>query len=198
MGLFDLFARDAVCPRCGDRGARRGLLGSVKCLNRACRNFDAGLVAEREETRLAEERKRQEARRAEEIRAGVAPGTARRHRNPRTGEPVYKELPAGNFDSGQYRIEVSYNNFRGEQKTFSGDWRTLRRRGKHVSLLVEPTGTRIALATDRIQNIADVEDALERCPAPQERRVLAYHARRGTTSDRCEQLREKYPDWSTS
>ncbi len=198
MGLFDLFARDTVCPRCGDRGARQGLLGGVKCLNRACRNYDASLVAEREETRQAAERKRQETRRVEEIEAGFVPGTARRHRNPRTGQVVYKELPAGGFDAGQYRIEVSYNNFRGEQKMFSGDWRSLRRRGRHISLQVEPTGTRIALATNRIQNIAVVEDALGRCPTPQERRVFEYHAKRGTTSDRCEELRQKYPDWSVS
>jgi len=196
MGLFDLFARDVDCPRCGDRGARQGLLGTVKCLNRACRNFNPGLVAEREEARRAEERERERARRAEEMEAAVAAGTARWYRNPRTGETVYKELPASDFDPGEYRIEVSYQNFLGEQKTFHGDWRTLRRRGKHVSLQVEPTGTRIALATDRIQNIADVEDALGRCPTPQEKRLLAHHAKRGTTSDRCEQLRRKYPDWS--
>ena len=167
MGLFDLFARDVDCPRCGDRGARQGLLGTVKCLNRACRNFNPGLVAEREEARRAEEREREKARRAEEMKAGVAAGTVRRYRNPRTGERVYKELPASDFDPGEYRIEVSYQNFLGEQKTFHGDWRTLRRRGKHVG----------------------------RCPSQQERRVLAYHAKRGTTSQRCEQLRQKYPDW---
>ena len=195
MGLF---ARDVDCPRCGQAGARQGLFGAVKCPNRACHNFNAALMHEREEAYRAAEREREEARRAEQMEAGVAAGTVRRYRNPRTGERVYKELPASDFDAGQYRIEVSYQNFRGEQKTFHGDWRTLRCRGKHISLQVEPTGTRIALATDRIQNIADVEDALERCPAPQDRRVLAYHAKRGTTSDRCEQLREKYPDWSAS
>lgn len=194
MGLFDLFARDVDCPQCGEPGARQGLLGTVKCLNRACRNFNAGLVFEREEARQAEEREREEARRAEEMEAGVASGKARRYRNPRTGETVYKEV-LSDFDPGEYRIEVHYRNFRGEAKTFEGDWRTLRRRGKHVSLQVRPTGTRIALATDRIQNVADVEDALQRCPTPQERRVLAYHAKRGTTSERCEELRRTYSEW---
>jgi hypothetical protein len=151
---------------------------------------------ERDQARRAEEREREKARVAEEREAAVVSGKAQRYRNPRTGEPVYKELSSDSFDPGEYRIEVRYRNFRGEQKMFIGDWRTLRRRGKHVSLQVEPTGTRIALAIDRIQNVADIEDALQRCPTPQERRVMAYHAKRGTSSDRSEQLRRKYPDWS--
>jgi hypothetical protein len=141
---------------------------------------------------------REEAQRVEEMNAAVAFGKAQRYRNPRTGETVYKELPSSSFDPGEYRIEVSYQNFLGEHKTFTGDWRTLRRRGKHVSLQVEPTGTRIALAIDRIENVADVEDALQRCPSAQERRVLAYHTKRRTTSDRYEELRRMYPDWSVS
>lgn len=197
MGLFDLFARDVDCPRCGQNGARQGLFRPVKCPNRACDNFDLELMHEREETRRAEELNREKSHQAEQMEAAVASGKARQYRNPRTGETVYREVP-GDFDPGEYRIEVHYRNFRGEEKTFVGDWRTLRRRGKHVSLQVVPTGTRIALATDRIQNVAEVEDALQRCPTPQERRVLAYHAKRGTTSDRYEQLCREYPGWSVS
>ena len=193
MGLFDLFGKDVDCPQCGQPGARKGLLGGMKCPNRACLNFSEALMHKREEARRAEERQR-------EMEAAVAAGRARWYRNPRTGKKVYKvykELRT-DFDAGEYRIEVSYQNFRGQRKTFTGDRRTLRRRGKHVSLQVEPTGTRIALAVDRIQNVADVEEALGRCPTPLERRVLSYHAKRGTTSDRCEELRRKYPDWSMS
>jgi hypothetical protein len=152
---------------------------------------------EREEARRAKERQREKARQAEQMDAAADSGGVRKFRNPRTGEAVYKEVPSG-FDPGEYPIEVHYLNFRAQRRTFVGDRRTLRRRGKHVSLQVQPTGTRIALALDRIQNVAEVEEALGRCPTPQERRVLEYHARRGTTSDRCEQLRRKYPDWSRS
>ena len=52
--------------------------------------------------------------------------------------------------------------------------------------------------TEMVNPLADVEEALGRCPTPQERRVLEYHAKRGTTSPRCEELRRKYPDWSAS
>ena len=100
------------------------------------------------------------------------------------------------FAAGVHRIAVRYRNHRDEHKTFGGDRRTLRRRGRHISLNVEPTGRRIALAANRIQNLDEVESALGRLPTPREAQVLAYHARRGTTSERYEALRQKYPDWS--
>ena len=185
MGLFDLFTRKVHCPWCGNTGARKGLFGSPKCPNRNCNFFDADLVHEHEQTQ-----------REEENEAAVAAGKARRYRNPRTGEAIYKNVTNAGFDPGAFRIEVQYRNFRDEQKTFVGDWRTLHRRGKHISLQVVPTGIRIALAVDRMQNAAEVEAALNRCPMPQDRRVLNFHTRRGTTSPLCEQLRRKYPDWS--
>ena len=68
-----------------------------------------------------------------------------------------------------------------------------------------PTGTRIALDRERIGNLAEIESTLElaereralgRSPTAAERRVLLYHARRGTTSALYERLRQQYPDWS--
>jgi len=70
---------------------------------------------------------------------------------------------------------------------------------------VMPIGTRIALDRERIGNLAEVESTLEhaereralgRSPTAAERRVLLYHARRGTTSALYERLRQQYPDWS--
>jgi hypothetical protein len=120
------------------------------------------------------------------------------HRDPRTGAWVAGQAatPPPGFDADAFRIDVAYRNFRGDEKSFTGDWRTLRRRGRHVSLQVLPTGTRIALAIERIGNYAEVEAALARRPSPQEMRVMRYHARRGTTSARCDELRRAYPDWS--
>ena len=101
MGLF---ARDVDCPLCGQTGARQGLLGTVKCPNRACENFNASLMYEREDARRSEEREQEMARRSEEMKAAVVSGKAREYRNPRTGETVYKELPPSSFDPGEYRI----------------------------------------------------------------------------------------------
>lgn len=182
MGLLDLFARDIVCPRCEQPGARKGIFGGLKCPNRACDHFSVALMHDREEQQRTDTRERVATSRS-----------ARRYRDPRTGKATYKELPT-NFEPGQYRIEVYYRNFQDEEKTFEGDWRSLRRKGKHVSLRVRPTGTRIALAIERIQNWADVQEALGRCPTAQERRVLEYHLKRGTTSSRYEELRRRYPE----
>jgi hypothetical protein len=188
MWFFNLFASDIACPRCGDPAARRAVWGTVKCPNRNCEHFSQELVDYREEARWAAE-----------LRTAKASGEVRSHRDPRTGEKIYRKIrnvPATGFDPGQHRIDVVYVNFNAEQKTFTGDWRTLRRRGRHVSLQVLPTGVRIALAIDRIQNIGDVELGLQRCPTSQERRVMNYHARRGTSSARYQDLRRKYPNWS--
>lgn len=187
MWLFHLFSFNVTCPRCVDPTARRALWGTVKCPNRNCEHFSQELIDYREE-----------AKRAAELGAAIENLVTRSWVGP------------DGFDPVAHRIEVSYENHLGERKTFTGDWRTLRRRGRHVSLRVLPTGIRIALAIDRIQNLAgvepalqqsptpqaDVERLLQRFPTPQEARVMRYHARRGTTSARCEELRRNYPDWS--
>ncbi len=188
MGLF---ARDITCPHCNDPGARKALFGGVRCPNRACPFFDVGLMNEREAARLSP--------RGEGAAAAPA-GSVRRYRNPRTGARIERGAAhTGAFEPGPFRIEVRYENFRGEPRTFIGDRRTLLRRGNHLSLQVMPTGIRIALSRDRIQNLAEVESvesAMGPQPTGQERRVLLYHAKRGTTSELCERLRQKYPEWS--
>ena len=93
--------------------------------------------------------------------------SGRAHRAPRNPVP---------FDPDNYAISVEYENFRGEQKTFLGDWRSLRTRRRHISLSVAPTGQRITLSQDRIQNLAEVgtadRPAAARHGLPQEPR---YH-----------------------
>jgi len=67
------------------------------------------------------------------------------------------------FDAGGANaIEVRYRNWKGETKTFIGDRRTMRRRGRHLTLRVAPEGVRVALALDRIQNLPEVEAAAPR------------------------------------
>jgi hypothetical protein len=185
MGWFDWFSQPVRCPLCSDPGARQTLFGKVKCPNQGCRNFDWAQWQRRESERQ---------RPAPDERA--AAGEMRRRVNPRTGEPVYQEIDrAAEFRPGENAIEIAYQNYQGEDKVFVGDRRTIRRRGKHISLCVAPTGTRIALSLDRIENRAEIEALLGRCPTAREARVLAYHASRGTTSPLYERLRARYPDW---
>jgi hypothetical protein len=175
MGVFDWFVRPIRCPGCGDSRARQPLFGRIRCANRACAYFDP-----RWANRLEEQGQAQ-----------LAP----RYRNPRTGERVTKSKVAKSFNPGGRLIQVRYTNFRGEEKTFSGDPRTLRRRGNHISLCVCPTGIRLALARGRILNLAEVDAVLSKTPTAREQAIMAYHKKRGTTSPLHEQLRTKYPDW---
>ena len=110
------------------------------------------------------------------------------------------EVFEGDFDPGEFGIEIEYQNHRGEHKTFYGDARTLRRRGRHVSLRVSPTGRRIALRLDRVGNANAVERALARYPdpGPIERQILSYHEIYGTTSPRHRDVRAQYPNWDRS
>ena len=177
MGLFDVFSRSVRCPSCGQAGARQSFFGGVRCPNRACGHFDAGLLADAEETPPGNE--------------------GRRYVNPRTGERLpAKQQPQ--FDPGPYAVQVHYTNFRGEQKTFTGDRRTLRRRGDHYSLRCAPSGQRLALARTRIGNLAEIEQLAAKVPSPREQHVLRFHRKRGSTSPLFERLRAKYPEWLTA
>lgn len=99
-------------------------------------------------------------------------------------------------------IEIRYRNFRGEEKTFTADTETLRRKRNHIIVRVAPTGQSISLSRDRIQNLEEVENATpqiteSRQPGPtaRERQVLGYHKKHQSTSPRYEEIRAKYPNW---
>ncbi len=99
-------------------------------------------------------------------------------------------------------LAIRYRNFQGQEKTFTADAESAARKKNHIVVRVVPTGERIALSRDRIQNLHEVEGALpsrpepaEPSPTPRERRVLTYHKNRKTTSPLYEQIRAKYPDW---
>lgn len=113
-----------------------------------------------------------------------------------------RTVPSGTF-AAKRPVAIRYRNFRGEDCNFTGETDTLRRKGNHISVCVEPTGSRVTLARNRIQNLEEVESALPRTaagapatiPTPRERQVLAYHKKYKSTSPLYEQIRAKYPDW---
>jgi hypothetical protein len=103
---------------------------------------------------------------------------------------------SGNFDPGPHSVEVRYRNFRGEERTFSGDRRTVRRRGNHISLCLAPTGRRVALARDRIQNVSELDSLARQEPklTAKERQVVGYHQKRQSSSALYESIKRKYPN----
>jgi len=100
-------------------------------------------------------------------------------------------------------LTIRYRNFQGQTKTFTGEIESLRQKGNHIIVQVAPTGERISLSRDRIQNLDEVEEALARIvesgqhgPTGRERQVLGYHSKHKTTSPLYEKIRAKYPNWS--
>jgi hypothetical protein len=99
-------------------------------------------------------------------------------------------------------VIIRYRNFAGQDRTFVAEADSLARKGNHLVGRVEPTGTRIALSRDRIQNLEEVESRLtsrvapgQPWPTPRERQVLAYHKKHGTSSPLFQKIRANYPDW---
>lgn len=102
----------------------------------------------------------------------------------------------------QNAVSIRYRNYAGQDRTFSAELSSLVRKNNHLIAQVAPTGRKITLSRDRIQNLAEVEDAMpqrvasgQNWPTPRERQILGYHKKHGTTSPRYEQVRAKYPNW---
>lgn len=108
--------------------------------------------------------------------------------------------------SGNYRpehpVDIKYRNFLGEERTFSAEQSSLVRKNNHLVARVAPTGRRISLSRDRIENLSEIESGMaqrvasgQAWPSPRERQILNYHKKHGTTSARFEEVRRKYPNW---
>lgn len=143
------------------------LFGRVKCRNSGCRNYDHAYAQS----------------------APYTPGPAA---SASSSRPLY-----GNFDPGSYTMTIRYRNFRGEEQTYTGDRRTLRPRGQHISICLVPTGRRVSFALKWILSPSNARGAAETseeaAPSGSERRVLSYHKKKHTTSPLYESLRKKYP-----
>jgi len=99
-------------------------------------------------------------------------------------------------------LAIRYRNFQGEEKTFTAERQSLRRKRNHIIARVAPTGACISLSRDRIQNLQEVEsvmartaDSLPSGPTARERQVLGFHEKHKSTSPLYEEIRAKYPDW---
>lgn len=107
----------------------------------------------------------------------------------------------GNFRP-EHPVSIRYLNYVGQSRDFSAELGSILRKNNHLVARVAPTGKKIALSRDRIQNLAEVEAAMaaqvapgQAWPTPRERQILGYHKKHGTSSPRYEQVRAKYPKW---
>jgi hypothetical protein len=173
MAFLDFLSGKIKCPNCGRDGAKKSGDG-YKCPNPNCKWFDASLGQKE---------------------------VVRTMRNPQTGEPMRVTTYQSVFTPAR-TIAITYRNFKGELKTFDADPESAVHKKNHWSVKISPSGCRIALSRDRIQNLSEVEASLpqrlapgQAPPTPRERQVLGYHKKYKTTSRLYEEIRAKYPNW---
>jgi hypothetical protein len=99
-------------------------------------------------------------------------------------------------------ITIRYRNFQNQDRTFTADADGTVRKKNHLVATVAPSGTKIVLSRDRIQNLSEVESALPQkvepgqdWPSPREAQVMGYHKKHGTSSPLYQKVRAKYPNW---
>ena len=131
---------------------------------------------------------------------GQQPGAAAPSAPP-SAQAKTTSIPRGRWQP-QHPMTVRYRNFQEREQTYTADADSCRRQKHHISLLVAPTGQRLTLRRDRIQNLAEIEgycaqrvDPGQVWPTPRERQVLNYHKKRKTSSPLYERVRAKYPNW---
>jgi hypothetical protein len=115
--------------------------------------------------------------------------------------PKSRSWGQANFSLAQ-PLSIRYRNHRGEERIFTADRQSIARKRNHIVARVTPTGRKIALSRDRIQNLSEVEQAVPQIasqartgPSARERQVLSYHKKHRSTSPLYERIRAKYPDW---
>lgn len=159
---------DAVkCPECGTWGAKKSFW-KVKCVNSGCAKYDSEHAAAFRQSRVV-------------------------------GKPASEIFPhlGGKADPNDYSLRIRYHNFRGDDIIYSADPGTACQQGEYVVVRLAPTGKRVSFKLANIQNRSEVESVVRENPLPSgnERRVLRYHLRRGSSSPAFEKLRQKYPNY---
>ena len=155
--------KDAHCPKCGTPNAQRWLW-KVRCPRYGCPHYDPEITGQRTDT------------------PPPAPLSTSSHDAP----PPPQRTLTGTFNPAENAIQISYTNYLGLEKTFTGDRATLRKRGRHISLRLVPTGQRCTFLISRLKNASELESLClkEKQLTPVERQILGYHSKHGTTSPR--------------
>jgi hypothetical protein len=175
MGFLDFLKgeKKLQCPNCGTEGAKQSKDGTMRCPNRSCPYFDLSLASA-------------------PTPANWTPGS-----QPASGLRSWR----GGFVPSQ-PITIRYRNFQNQERVFTADAGATVRKKNHLVATVTPTGAKITLSRDRIQNLSEVENALplkvksgQPWPSPRECQVLGYHKKHGTTSPLNQKIRAKYPSW---
>lgn len=158
-------AKEIVCPACGANGAIK-TLWKIKCPNRSCVHCDMELMQEAES------------------------------RGPAIFDvPPEVAMLKGDFNPGGNSLDIRYRNHRGQDRVYTGDRTSIRRKLGIITIRLAPTGRRVNFDWKRIRNRDEVEAAMKHYPAPSgvENQIIGYHRKHGGTSPRIEEIRRKYP-----
>lgn len=167
MGLF---SQQITCPKCHLPGAVKKFFFIVSCPNVRCENYDSALA----ESLHLKSQKIPSVKKATEFDPGLYQG---------------KEL-----------CRIRYENHLGDKTEFFGLVETMRVTPKKISVKVAPDFKRICLGRKRVANfdeiaaLASSDHSTLLKLSRGEKQILAYHNKRGSTSERHRELLAKYPD----
>jgi hypothetical protein len=94
---------------------------------------------------------------------------------------------------------IVYENYIGEVKTFEIDCASIKLSRDRLSASASPTGRRLSLHRDKIQNLEDFRSYIDRAIKvahldSADRQVLTYHSNKGSTSERYEAILKELED----
>lgn len=163
-----IFDHAVKCPACGAWGAKKSFF-KVKCVNPVCAKFDAARAAEIQQNRVVG----------------------------KSAQEVFPHLK-GDAHPNDYSLRIRYQNFRGDELIYAAHPATAYKKGEFLVARLAPTGRHATFRLVRIQNRNEIDSAMTNAPqpAPNERRILHYHFKRGSTSRAFEALRQKYPNYT--
>ena len=93
-------------------------------------------------------------------------------------------------------VDIHYTNWKNESKSFRIDTLSVLHKGLFISAATLPSGNRISFRISNITNKQDIQAHIDRAKyeaslSAAERRQLAYHRKRGTTSEKYQHLLTK-------
>lgn len=143
VGFFSkLFGLSVVCDRCGKGDAKDSWQG-IRCRNPSCAYFDRSLSTETATT----------------SRAALSAGDNQLWYAPISQLPWPANQRNVEFDE---TVTIRYINTAGISRTFESERASLIMRGSRLSARIQPTGGRISLAPEKIQNWDEVDESIRR------------------------------------
>ncbi len=115
-------------------------------------------------------------------------------------KPYQYETFTGSFNPGAEAVTINYRNFRGDDRRYTGNRKTIHNTGDYISLCVMPQGKRITLKKKYIKNISEIERLIpeiirQNQLTTKEKQLLGYYNIHDQNNPVYQELVRKYPEW---